>query len=489
MTPFDRPREACGVVGMYTLPERRVDVARVAYFGLYALQHRGQESAGIAVSDGRRSHVHRGMGLVSQVFTEAALADLAGHLAIGHNRYSTTGTSTLNNAQPYRIDTLHGPIAVGHNGNVTNAAALRRELLAHGVGLVSTSDSEVLTQMLARPAAGEAGAPDWPARFARLMGQVEGAYSLVVLTRDAVYVLRDPLGMRPLCLGEMLDEDGVVIGYVAASESAAFGTLGVRHLREIEPGEVVRLDRHGATSILKQPAKRQALCVFEYVYFARPDSVIDERLVYAARKDLGARLAEEHPVEADIVIPVPDSSMSAAVGYAEAAGIPFGEGLMKNRYIGRTFIQPTDQMRRDNIRLKFNPIRGNLAGKRVVLVDDSIVRGNTMGKLVELLRTGGGAREVHVRVASPPVRHPCFMGVDLATHAQLIAHRMSLQGIARHIGADSLGYLSIEGLKAAVQKGRPPGHCAACFDGAYPVDVSAFAKKSGPAAYAAPRRG
>lgn len=489
----DRPREACGVIGMYTLPERRVDVARVSYFGLYALQHRGQESAGIAVSDGRRSRIHRGMGLVSQVFTEATLGELSGHLAIGHNRYSTTGTSTVDNAQPYRIDTLHGPIAVGHNGNVTNAAKLRRQLLARGVGLVSTSDSEVLTQLLAQPApgeqlvSGEGGKPDWPARFERVMREVEGAYSLVVLTRDAVYALRDPLGMRPLCLGAMLGEDGATIGYVAASESAAFGTLGVQHIREIGPGEVVRLDRHGTTVIREPSAGKQALCIFEYVYFSRPDSVVDGRVVYAARKALGARLAQEHPVDADIVIPVPDSSTSAALGYAEASGVPFGEGLMKNRYIGRTFIQPTDQLRRANIRLKFNPIRGNVEGKRVVLVDDSIVRGNTMGKLVELLRSGG-AREVHVRIASPPVSHPCFMGVDLATHDQLIAHRMSQQGICRHIGADSLGYLSVEGLRAAVQNGRPAGHCVACFDGAYPVDVSAFAPKTGPSTWRAPTR-
>ncbi|MGK0360118.1 MAG: amidophosphoribosyltransferase [Bradymonadia bacterium] len=485
---FDRPREACGVVGTYTLPERRVDVARVAYFGLFALQHRGQESAGIAVSDGRRSRIHRGMGLVSQVFTEDALSGLTGHIAIGHNRYSTTGTSTVDNAQPYRIDTLHGIVAVAHNGNVTNAAKLRRTLFERGVGLVSTSDSEVLTQMLAQPAPGEDGAPDWPARFERLMAQVEGAFSLVVLTPDAVYALRDPLGMRPLCLGDLPDEEGTTIGYLAASESAAFGTIGARHLREVRPGEVVRLDRHGITVVRQPEAKKTpALCIFEYVYFSRPDSVVDGRVVDSARQALGAQLAKEHPVEADIVIPVPDSATSAALGFAAASGIPFGEGLMKNRYIGRTFIQPTDQLRRASIRLKFNPIRANIEGKRVVLIDDSIVRGNTMGKLVDLLRSGG-AREVHVRISSPPVRNPCFMGVDLATHEQLIAHRMSEAGICRHVGADSLGYLSVEGMRAAVQNGRPAGHCAACFDGAYPIDVSALSsQKSG--AWRAPTRG
>ncbi|MCB9549198.1 MAG: amidophosphoribosyltransferase [Myxococcales bacterium] len=469
--PFGHPREACGVVGIAALAGRRVDAARAAFFALYALQHRGQESAGIATQVGDRVHIHRGMGLVAQVFTEDSLAPLQGPVALGHTRYSTTGSSVLANAQPYLIETLHGPLALAHNGNVTNARALRRALLARGVGLVSTSDSEVLTLMLAEPAEGEDGVPDWPARLDRIMTRVQGAFSLVVLAGGALYALRDPLGLRPLCLGELIGGQGEVVGHIVASESAAFGTVGARFVREVAPGEILRLDADGVARLrAPEEARRPALCVFEYVYFARPDSQLEGRDVYMARMALGRELAAEHPADADLVIGVPDSATPAAMGYAAAVGLPYGEGLMKNRYIGRTFIQPGEALRRSSVRLKYNPIRENLAGRRVVLVDDSIVRGNTMGPLVRLLRQAG-ATAVHVRISSPPVRHPCFMGIDLASHAELVADRLSVDEVCAHIGADSLGYLSVEGMGRAVGTGPRRGHCAACFTGDYPVNV------------------
>lgn len=468
----DVPREACGVFGIYTHPAERVDTARLTFFALYALQHRGQESAGIATSDGQISMLHKGMGLVSQVFTEENLRPLTGHLAIGHNRYSTTGSSHLRNAQPYLIETMHGPLGVGHNGNLTNAKRMRRRLLERGVGLISSSDSEVITQMLAAPpAAGEPTGPDWIARIRHFMEVAEGAYSLVVLTRNAVYAVRDPFGFRPLCLGELSGDAGRPAGWVVASESCALGTIGAKMLREVGPGEILRLDAAGVTSVEGVKARpRQSLCVFEHVYFSRPDSVLEDRMVHQVRQRMGEQLGREAPADADIVIGVPDSAIPAAIGYARATGLGFTEGLTKNRYIGRTFIQPTDRLRRSSVRLKYNPLRDNLEGRRVVLIDDSIVRGNTVGPLVRLLREGGGAREVHVRVSSPPVRHPCFMGVDLATHEELIGHRMSVEEICHHVGADSLAYLSLEGLLRAVNDAEG-GHCNACFSGRYPVEV------------------
>ncbi|NOZ28302.1 MAG: amidophosphoribosyltransferase [Chloroflexi bacterium] len=467
---LDRPREACGVFGIYA---PGVDVARIAFFALYALQHRGQESAGIATSDGRAAYIHKGMGLVSQVFHEENLRPLKGHLAIGHNRYSTTGSCHIRNAQPYLIETMHGPLGVGHNGNLTNAATLRRKLLERGVGLTSSSDSEVITQMLAAPPpGGEPNGPDWEARIAAFMAEAEGAYSLVILTRDAVYAVRDPWGFRPLCLGELPGDDGRP-GYVVASESCALGTIGARYLREVRPGEIVRLDASGVHSLQGcAPAPRAALCVFEYVYFARPDSVLEGQTVHRVRQRLGEELAREAPAEADLVIGVPDSATPAAIGYARASGIPYSEGLTKNRYIGRTFIQPDDRLRRAGVYLKYNPLTANLAGKRIVLIDDSIVRGTTAGPLVRLLREGGAA-EIHVRISSPPVRYPCFMGVDMATHEELIAYQKSVEKIRRHIGADSLAYLSYEGMMRSVtaEVGQDRGHCSACFTGEYPIPL------------------
>ena len=467
---LDRPREACGVFGIYA---PGMDVARQAFFALYALQHRGQESAGIASSDGRSAYVHKGMGLVAQVFTEERLKPLKGHLAIGHNRYSTTGSSHLRNAQPYLIESIYGPLGVGHNGNLTNASKLRKELLERGVGLSSSSDSEVIVQMLAAPPVSPASLkPDWEDRIRAFMARAEGAYSLVVLTRDAIFAARDPLGLRPLCLGEVTAKDGRR-GHVVASESCALATIGATYLREVRPGEMIRLDRNGMASLVGAEAKPQtALCVFEYVYFARPDTVLEGQVIHGVRQRLGAILAKEAPVAADVVIGVPDSATPAAIGYAQASGIPFSEGLTKNRYIGRTFIQPDDQLRKAGIHLKFNPLTANLAGKRVVLIDDSIVRGNTMGPIVRLIREGGAA-EVHVRISSPPVRHPCFMGIDMADQSELAAHDMSIDQIRAHIGADSLAYLSHAGMMRAVAAVPRPGggHCSACFTGTYPLQL------------------
>ncbi len=472
-SPFDsRPHEECGVFAVHA---EGADVARLTFFALYALQHRGQESAGIATCKDGEAHVHKGMGLVTQVFKEEHLKPLVGDRAIGHTRYSTTGASHLRNAQPYLLHTTHGPVGVAHNGNLTNARQLRQGLLARGVGLVSESDTEVIAQLLAAPTdGGTPGAPDWEGRIARFMAVAEGAYSLTILTPGALFAVRDPYGFRPLCLGELETEHGR--GWAAASESSAFVTIGGRFLREVRPGEVVRIDKSGITAHQAPvPPRPASLCVFEYVYFARPDSRFEGQMVHQARQRLGRELAREAPCgEADLVIPVPDSSVAAAIGYASESGLPYNEGLMKNRYIGRTFIAPTDELRKAGVRLKFNAIDQNLAGKRVVMVDDSIVRGNTAGKIVSMLRDGG-AREVHVRVSSPPVRHPCFMGVDMGTYEELIGHRLDVAGIRDHIGADTLAYLSHDGLMRAVMEGvtgGPGGHCSACFSGIYPIKVA-----------------
>lgn len=472
----DHPHEECGIIGVYT-PAR--EAARLTFFGLYALQHRGQESAGIASSDGRSAYVHKGMGLVSQVFTEDNLKPLEGHLSIGHNRYSTTGSSHVRNASPYVLESVYGPLGVAHNGNLTNTAHLRGMLLKRGVGLQSTTDSEVITHILAAPPevwhgqdveTGHDPHDLWQTRIRALMQIAEGAYALTILTRDAVYGVRDPLGLRPLCIGR-IGEDG----WVLASESCALQTIGAAYVRDVEPGEIVKLDANGLTSITGRASPRQTLCIFEYVYFARPDSIMEGQTIHNVRQRMGMQLAAEAPADADIVIGVPDSAVPAAIGYAMQSGLPYTEGLTKNRYIGRTFIQPDQQLRKDTVKLKYNPLVANLEGKRVVMVDDSIVRGTTSGPLVQLLRDGG-AKEVHVRVSSPPVKHPCFMGVDMATYRQLIAHRMDLEGIRQEIGADSLDYLSLPGLIKAVQEtaqGRT-GHCTACFSGQYPVPIPAW---------------
>jgi amidophosphoribosyltransferase len=459
----DKPQHECGVFGIYAPDE---DVARLTFFGLYALQHRGQESAGIAVSNGRRINVHKEMGLVAQVFNEEKLRPLQGHLAIGHTRYSTTGSSKLQNAQPFVVESALGPLAISHNGNLTNAPELRQELLIRGVGLTSSSDSEVITQMLA---GGEGRT--WEEKLRVFMVRAQGAYCLAVLTRDTIYAVRDPWGLHPLCLGQLGER-----GWVMASESCALATIGATFIREVEPGEIVAIGADGPYAVAKMPAPERAMCLFEYIYFARPDSLADGRTLHAVRVAQGRELAREAPADADLVIPVPDSAIPAAIGYAQESGIPYGEGLIKNRYIGRTFIQPDDRLRKVGIQLKFNPLTDSLAGKRVVLVDDSIVRGNTSGPIVRLLREAG-ASEVHMRVSSPPIRHPCFLGVDMATYPELIAHRMSIPEIKEHLGVDSLAYLSLEGLIRAT--GHPSaGFCTGCFTGRYPVDVHLMEKEA-----------
>ncbi len=453
-------KEACGICALYVPGE---DVARLTFFALYALQHRGQESAGICTSDRGLAHIHKGLGLVSQVFNEDNLHVLRGDFSIGHTRYSTTGSVKLLNAQPYLIETALGPLAIAHNGNLTNTPALRRDLLQRGVGLTSSSDSEVITQMLA----GATG-DTWDARIADFMQRAQGAYALTILTRDAVYAVRDRWGFRPLCLGKLGQ------GWVIASESCAFGTIGAEFVRELLPGEIVRLDANGVTSWQTPAAERAALCIFEYVYFARPDSIMEGRSIHNVRRKMGRQLAREHPAAADIVIGVPDSATAHAIGYAYESGIPFGEALIKNRYIGRTFIQPDQRMRDLGVAIKYNPLT-DLKGERVVLVDDSIVRGTTSGPIVALLRQAG-AKEVHMRIASPPIRYPCFMGVDMARQEHLIAANMSVDEIAAHIGVDSLGYLSIEGLRSVVPFDGT-AHCQACFNGDYPVVVDDSFKK------------
>jgi amidophosphoribosyltransferase len=450
----DHPHEECGVFGIFAPGE---DVARLAFFGLYALQHRGQESAGIAVSDGTTINTHKDMGLVAQVFDEQALEPLKGHIAIGHTRYSTTGASRIANAQPFTMESYLGPLALGHNGNLTNAEQLRLDVLKRGVGLTSTSDSEVAAMVLV----GGDG-PNWSDRIGHFMNCAEGAYCLTILTRDALYAVRDPLGLRPLCLGRLGET-----GWVVASESCALSTIGAEWIRDVEPGEALLINEYGPQTISHHPAPQPAMCLFEYIYFARPDSMLQNQLIHQVRMELGRELAREAPTEADVVMGVPDSATPAAIGYAQEAQLPYVEGLIKNRYIGRTFIQPDQRLRQQGVKLKFNPLASTLNGKRVVLVDDSIVRGTTSGPIVRLLREAG-AREVHVRVSSPPIKHPCFMGVDMASYPELIAHRMSEREIEGHINADSLAYLSYEGLLRAT--GRDPySFCGACFTGNYPI--------------------
>jgi amidophosphoribosyltransferase len=461
---LDKPREECGVFGIYA-PGR--DIARHAFFALYALQHRGQEAAGIVTSDGQVAHVHKGMGLVSQVFNEENLHYLQGYLAIGHTRYSTTGAPKLRNTQPYVIETLEGPLAIAHNGNLINAPQLRRELLERGVGLSTSSDSEVILQLLAG-----AGGSDYTTRVRIMMARAEGAYALTILTRDAIYGVRDPWGLRPLVLGKLADGalNGVqgAPGYVLASESCAFATIGADTVREIQPGEIVRIDARGYEIMQGAPPQKLAFCTFEQIYFARPDTIFNGQLVHQTRQKLGKQLAKEAPVNADIVVPVPDSGTPHAIGYAQKSGIPYSEGLIKSRYIGRTFIQPSDELRKVGVAMKFNPLPDNLKGKRIVLVDDSIVRGNTSGPLIRMLRNAG-AKEVHVRVACPPIKFPCFMGVDMASMQELIAANKSLDEICAHIGADSLAYLSIAGLMKALK--AADGYCNACFSGDYPFST------------------
>jgi amidophosphoribosyltransferase len=458
------PHEECGVFGISG--EQR-DVARQAFFGLYALQHRGQEAAGIAVSDGDHASVYKGVGLVAQVFNEEIIASLHGYLAIGHTRYSTTGSSSPQNVQPFLIETRNGPLALAHNGNLVNAAALRAELLENGIGLTSSTDSEVMIMMLA-------GAPGktWMERISVCMSRWIGAFSLVILTRKGVYAARDPWGLRPLTVGRL-----PAGGHAVASETGALETIGCEAIREVKPGEVIAL--HEAALIVRQalpPISPSSLCTFEHIYFSRPDSIWDGKVVYEVRQRLGQALAREAPVEADFVIPVPDTSVPAALGFAAESGIPYSDGLIKNRYIGRTFIQPSPSMRRTGVFLKFNPLPHVLRDQRLVVIDDSLVRGNTLTRLVSMLRQAG-AKQIHLRITCPPIRHPCFMGVDMATYEELIAHNFTLDAITHQVGADSLYYLSLESMMQAINS--ESGYCNACFTGKYPFKLDLTQTKTG----------
>ena len=446
--------ESCGVFGIYA---PGVDVARITFFGLYALQHRGQESAGIATADGKKVYLHTSMGLVSQVFTEDELAQLHGHIAIGHTRYSTTGSSRACNAQPILIEANSTTIALAHNGNIVNAKFLSDELSQQGCTFATTTDSEIIANLVMSSTERN---PVDKIRYA--MRRLQGAYSLVILTKDKLMGVRDPMGVRPLCLGTI---DG---GWVIASESCALGHVGAQFIREIEPGEIVVINKNGVRSFTEE-STRKALCIFEYIYFARPDSVIQGKLLYPARQAMGKILAREYPVDADLVMGVPDSATAAGIGYAVASGIPYCEGLIKNRYVGRTFIEPDQRLRDLGVKLKFNPLAETIAGKRLIVVDDSIVRGTTTPKVVAMLKRAG-AKEVHLRICSPPIRHPCFFGVDMATRWELIAAQKTIPEIREAIGADSLGYISIEGLIESV--GLPKDmFCLACFTGDYPIPV------------------
>jgi amidophosphoribosyltransferase len=464
LNPDDRPpRDACGVFGVWSPGE---DVAKLSYYGLHALQHRGQESAGIAVSDGRRIVVHKEMGLVAQVFDEPSLTALRGDIAVAHCRYSTTGAPVWANAQPTFRSTPTISIALGHNGNLTNTRELAAMLPPESgfAGLQATSDTDVLTELLAGGAwAGGTGADGGVEEAsARILPLVRGAYSLVYMDENTLYAARDPQGFRPLVIGKLN------AGWVVASETAALDIVGATFVREVEPGELVSLDERGVRS-RRFAVAAPKVCLFEYVYLARPDTTIGGRGLHATRVEIGRKLAAEWPASADLVIPVPESGTPAAIGYAEASGIPYGQGLVKNSYVGRTFIQPSQTIRKLGIRLKLNPLRDVIAGRRIVVVDDSIVRGNTQQAIVAMLREAG-ALEVHVRIASPPVKWPCFYGIDFATRDELIAGRSSTEEIRTAIGADTLGYVSLEALVAATE--QPAGSlCRACFDGKYPVPV------------------
>jgi len=450
----DKPKEECGVFGIYA-PDQ--EVARLTYYGLYALQHRGQESAGIAVSDGRSISVHKGMGLVSEVFSDSIVDCLKGKMAIGHVRYSTTGSSLLANAQPLVVHYQKGMMALAHNGNLTNALELREELGKNGAVFQTTVDSEVIINLIARYRR-----DSLEDSLVKTMMDLRGAYALVILAEDKLFGLRDPQGVRPLCIGRIGER------YCLASESCALDTIGADFIRDVEPGEIVIIDEEGLHSRLGLTKTDRSSCAFEYIYFARPDSTLDQLNVAESRRQMGIELARECPIEADIVIAVPDSGTASALGYATALGIPFGEGLIKNRYVGRTFIQPTQAMREVGVRLKLNANASVLKDKRVIMIDDSIVRGTTSCKLVDMVKKAG-AKEVHFLISSPPVAYPCYYGIDTAEREKLIANQLDVEGIRKYIGADSLHYISEEALLRALGRNTV---CLACFNGTYPIPVS-----------------
>ncbi len=455
----DHFHDECGVFGVFGHPE----ASNLAYLGLYALQHRGQESAGIVSSDGTDLYLHRAMGEVEEIFQPSVLAQLPGSLAIGHTRYSTAGDKALLNAQPIMIDCNKGKVALGHNGNLTNAAEWRRRLEHRGSIFQTNSDTEVIVHLIAR-----SQARNLSGALGDALNQVEGAYSLLVLTQDELYAVRDPRGFRPLVLGKLTTPGGFD-SWLVASETCAFDLLNAQYVREVAPGEMVRISKSGIESIHFAPEKPHQQCIFEHVYFSRPDSIIFGRSVNESREMLGRLLAREHPVEADIVVPVPDSGVPAAVGYALESKIPFRMGLIRNHYIGRTFIEPSQAIRNFGVKLKLNPVRDLISGKRLVLVDDSIVRGTTSRKIVRMVREAG-AKEVHVRISCPPTISPCYYGVDTPTREELIASSNSPEEICRFLGADSLGYLSLPSLRQAVNDTQ--GHfCTSCYTGSYPTGL------------------
>lgn len=469
-------REKCGVFGIHNHPQ----AAKITYLGLYALQHRGQESAGIVVSDGSNTIIHRGLGLVDSIFTEDVLSSMPGKFAIGHNRYSTTGSTSPSNIQPLLISFFGEGIAISHNGNLINAAEIRERLESSGSIFQSTMDTEViihlftkLTKSLGRKQA-----------IAQALKRVKGAYSLLMLFNDVLIGARDPHGFRPLVLG-LLDSS-----YLFASETCAFDLVGAKYIREVKPGEMIVIDKKGINSYTIEKPKKISQCIFEYIYFARPDSIVFGETVHKVREKMGRTLAREHPAKADLVIPVPDSGISAALGYARESGIPYGIGFTRNHYVGRTFIQPLQFIRDMEVRIKLNPIKGVLDGKRVVLVDDSIVRGTTSRKIISLLREAG-AKEIHFRISSPPIKFPCFFGIDTPVKKELIASTHTVEQIREKVGANSLGYLSLEGLLSCVK--NPENFCTACFTGKYPLKVKPqtkyiFEKKGRSVAVLSPKK-
>ena len=452
----DRQEEACGVFGIYS-NDADFEAAALTYLGLYALQHRGQESAGIVVSDGRHFSVHKSMGLVSQVFNRDILEKLNGRIGIGHVRYSTTGSSLLSNAQPLVARCSRGMMAVAHNGNLINTESLRRRLENDGSVFQTTTDTEVIINLIARHSQDPLAEA-----IIKASGYLKGSYSLLMMTKDSLIGVRDPFGVRPMCLGKLAN------AYIIASESCVFSSIGAKFIRDMEPGEIVFIDSDGVHSFHLPKVERQALCVFEYIYFARPDSNIDGLNVHLARKAMGQQLAKLFKGKADVVIPVPDSGVSTAIGFSEASGIPYDIGFIKNTYVGRTFIQPNQEMRDLGVRIKLNPVEGVIRGKRVVIIDDTIVRGTTSGKIIHLLREAG-AKEVHMCVSAPPITYPCYYGIDTSVRKELIASSHSVEEIRRYIEADSLTYLDLEGLvKAVAPKDQL---CTACFNGKYPIGV------------------
>jgi amidophosphoribosyltransferase len=474
MLTSDKFHDECGVVAIYAHPEAE----KLAYLGLHALQHRGQESAGIVTSDGMSLHMHKAMGLVADIFGGEALAKLRGTLAIGHTRYSTAGDSALLNAQPIMVQSNKGMMALAHNGNLVNAPEIRQRLESQGSIFQTNSDTEVIVHLIAL-----SKEQTLPEAMADALRRVEGAFSLVMISPDRIFAARDPRGFRPLAMGRIPRQPGEKQDTIVfASETCAFDLIGANFERDVKPGELIVIGPEGMTSRFYSPSGEQSSCIFEHVYFSRPDSVVFGRAVQESRHELGRQLAREAPVDADIVVPVPDSGVTAAMGYSAESGIPFRFGLIRNHYVGRTFIEPRQSVRDFGVKLKLNPVRSLLEGKRVVLIDDSIVRGTTSRKIVRMIRSAG-AKEVHMRISCPPTMSPCFYGVDTPSRSELIAANKSVDEIRDFIGADSLSYLSLEGLKRACGEGEKTTYCTACYTGSYPTnwvdleDIQAAASK------------